>query len=259
MSTAIRVLASLGIALAAAACGPLALKQDFAPVESPRPAAGERWTYQVVNGYNKLPIGRIHYQVAGASSEGIEVRVSDDAGRADIRRFAPGWNPLSGRMAPGLPFGYGNAIPTGVAVAYAPPLPALRFPLEPGAGWKSRITVTDVASGRAIDADVTGKVEGRGEIATPAGRFDAIRVRQDIYYRDLVWWRTPIHEWHFEWYAPSLGIVVRRVTQSSYIDLTRGGGGAGGGTTELMHGDYLVEELVEHAPGGSGTPGPAGR
>jgi len=244
------LLFALAAAILAGGCAPLALRQDFAPAPAPGPAPGDRWAYQVVNGYNRLPVGRIDLEVLTAGADGTEVRMTRDAGRPEIRRFAPGWNPLSGHMAPGLPQGHNNAIATGAAVAYAPALPALRFPLEPGSGWASRISVTDAASGRAIEADVSGKVLGRGEVETPAGRFDAIRVRQDIYYRDFAWWRTPIQEWRFEWYAPELGIVVRREIRSSYIDLTRGGGGAGG-TAELMYGDYVVEELLEQALRGS--------
>ncbi len=244
-------LSALAVTLMAAGCGALALKQDFSTVPGPRPAAGDRWAYQVVNGYNKLPVGRVDYEVLSAGADGIEVRMTRESERPEIRKFEAGWNPLSGHMAPGLPVGRGNVIPTGAAVAYSPALPALRFPLEPGATWKSRISVTDVASGRTIEADVSGKVDGRGEVETPAGRFDTIRVRQDIFYRDLVWWRTPIQEWRFEWYAPALGIVVRREIRSSYIDLTRGGGGSAGGTTEVMYGDWVVEQLAEHAPGKS--------
>lgn len=243
-----RLLPALAMAVLASACAPLNLQQDFSPVPAPAPAAGDRWTLQVLNGYNKLPVGSEAYEVVSAGGERTEVRLTRDAGRPEVRAYDAGWNPLSGRMAPGLPTGYNNVLTTGAPVSYSPALPALRFPLEPGASWKSRITVAEVGSGRSVEADVSGKVLGLGQVETPAGRFDAIRVRQDIYYRDFVWWRTPIHEWHFEWYAPSLGIVVHRQTQSSYIDLTRGGGTTTGGNSELMYGDFLVEQLLEYTP-----------
>jgi hypothetical protein len=49
-----------------------------------------------------------------------------------------------------------------------------------------------------------------------------------------------------DWYAPSVGNIVRREIQPSYYDYTRGRWGA-----QLVLGDYLIYRLTEYSPAAS--------
>jgi len=228
-----------------AGCGGMGLRQDFGALEPPRIAVGDRWVYRVINGYNKEPVTTVTHVVTAVTPEHVEVRVTEEPGGTFTRRFDPSWNPQSGIMPPGLPVGFGfeKTLPTGARVDYAPAFPAFRFPLAPGQHWSSRITVTDPSLGRSIEADVTSRVQGLGQVSTPAGQFDAVKVRHDVYFRDAVWWRTQTWQWFTEWYAPAVNNVVLRDGQAEYRDYTRIINKA----PEIMKGDWLITQLVEYS------------
>ncbi len=238
-------------ALALSGCAQLGLFQHFAPVESPRPAVGDRWVYELLNGYNRVVIRKVTQEVVAVRPKKIEVRVTEQPGGAYARTFAPGWNPHSGEMAPGLPagFGYEKTIPYGVPVDYSPALLEFRFPLTAGERWKTTVLVTDPATGKQVKADVWARVFGSDRLSTPAGQLAAIKVYHDIYYRDWDWWRSQTRMQLTDWYAPAAGNVVRREIQPSYYDYTRGRLGA----PELVLGDYLIYRLVEYSPAASNS------
>ncbi len=234
---------SLVLIMVLAGCAGAGLRQDFGAVEAPTVAVGDRWVYQVINGYNKLPVGTITHEVLAVTPEYVEVKVTEDPGGSFTRRFGAGWNPYSGIMPPGLPpgFGFEKTLPSGARVDYAPAFPAFRFPLVPGQHWSSRITVTDPSLGRSLEADVDSRVIGLGQVTTPAGQFDAVKVRHDVYYRDWVWWRTQTWEWYFDWYAPAVNNIVLRDSQAQYRDYTRIIDKA----PEIMRSDWRISHLVE--------------
>lgn len=245
-TTLLRVLL-VGAALAAAGCAEIWLRQDFAAVEAPQPKVGDRWVYEVVNGYNNLVTGKVTQEVVAVTADRIDVRVTQEpSGTVSVERFAPGWNPYSGVMAPGLPagWGYDETIPYGARVTYARAFPLFHFPLLPRQRWKSRVQVSDPKSGKQIGADVWAWVAGSGHARTPAGQFEAIKVFHDVWYRDWDWWRTQTHSELIDWYAPAVGNVVLRELYSSYRDYTRGRYGA----AELIPGDYLIYRLVGYLP-----------
>ena len=235
----------LVLLLVLAGCAGVALRQDFGAVAPPAVAVGDRWVYQVINGYNKQPVARVTYEVTAVTSEFVEARVTEDPGGSFTRRFEAGWNPYSGMMPPGLPAGFGfeKSLPSGAPVDYAPAFPAFRFPLVPDQHWSSRIRVTDPALGRSIEADVDSRVVGLGQVTTPAGQFDAVKVRHDVYYRDWVWWRTQTWEWFFDWYAPAINNIVLRDSQAQYRDYTR----MIERSPEIMRGDWRITQLVEYS------------
>jgi hypothetical protein len=239
------------VTLASTGCALLGRFQHFPPVEGPHPAVGDRWVYDVVNGYNGALIRKQTLEVVAATPGKTEVQVTDEPGGTYTRSYAPGWNPYSGEMAPGLPagFGYDKTIPYGAPVNYAPALPEFRFPLVPGEDWKDTVLVTDRASGKQVKADVWAWVSGSERVSVPAGEFAAIKVSHDIYYRDWDWWRTQTRMELTDWYAPAVGNIVRREIQPSYYDYTRGRWNA----PELVLGDYLIYRLAEYARASSGN------
>jgi hypothetical protein len=238
-------------ALASSGCAALGRSQDFAPVERPHPTVGDRWVYELLNGYNGVLVRKVAQEVIAVTPDKVETRVTEQPGGAYTRTFAPGWNPYSGEMAPGLPagFGYDKTIPSGARVDYSPALPEFRFPLVPGESWKATVLVRAPASGKQVRADVWARVSGSDRVSTPAGEFAAIEISHDIYYRDWDWWRTQTRTQLTDWYAPAVGNVVRREIQPSYYDYTRGRWD----TAELVPGDYLIYRLVAYSPAASHT------
>ncbi|HEX6829082.1 MAG TPA: hypothetical protein VF104_08890 [Burkholderiales bacterium] len=248
MKLDLRHIIVLAVTLALPACAGMGLNQSFPPAEAAVPAPGERWAYQVVNGYNNLGVGKASYEVVSAAADRFEVRVTDDkSGSSQTRGIVRGWNPESGVYPVGLAMGgLWNGIPPGGPVQYLPPLPVFRFPLAPGKSWSETVTATDPVSGQQIPVKVQGRVEGMERIRVPAGEFDTIKVSHDLYYQDPTWWRTSVWQTTTDWFAPSINRVVRHREQSQYTDLSRGG--TSGGVGLIIHGDYLFHDLAEVTP-----------
>lgn len=247
MKLALRHISVLIAVLALPACGGLGLNQNFAPAAAVNPGVGETWTYQVVNGYNKVPVNKQRYQVTSAAADRFEVRITEEGPGSGLSRgYVLGWNPDSGIYPVGLAMaGFWSTIPPGAVVRYAPALPAFRFPLTPGKSWRETVTVADPVTGRQLPVEVIASVDGMETVAVPAGQFEAIKVRRNLYYQDAEWWRTNVFQQVTDWYAPSANRIVRRWERSQYTDYTRGGPN---GATLIVYGDYLIHELLELSP-----------
>ena len=59
-------------------------------------------------------------------------------------------------------------------------------------------------------------VGGYERVVTPAGTFDAIRLRVLMRLDDETFWRTPTECNYLVWYAPALGISVREEREGEY-------------------------------------------
>ncbi|HSD61647.1 MAG TPA: hypothetical protein VLC55_12415, partial [Burkholderiales bacterium] len=225
MTLAFRHIAVLITVLVLPACAGLGLKQNFAPAAAVNPGVGEAWTYQVVNGYNKLPVNKQRHQVVSAAAERFETRITEEGpGPGLSRTYVPGWNPDSGVYPVGLAMaGFWNGIPPGAPVRYAPPLPLFRFPLTPGKSWRETVTVSDPATGKQVPVQVVASVDGMETVTVPAGQFQAVKVSRNLYYQDAEWWRGPVFQQMTDWYAPSVNRVVRHWERSQYVDHTRRG------------------------------------
>lgn len=241
-----RILTLIAV-LGLAGCAGLGQRQDFAPAPAPKLAAGDKWSYRVVNGYNQLPRETLRYEVVSVSSERTTVRITQaSSGASYDRSYDAGANPFSGEYPAGLPMiGFWSGIPPGTPVDYSPALPLFRFPLAPGGSWGGTVTVTDPKSRKAVPVQVRAWVRGISRITVPAGEFDVIEVQRDLFYDDAEWWRSGIWERQIDWYAPSVNRVVRRSQHSQYDERAMG---LQEGHVPVMRGDHLITELVEHAP-----------
>ena len=65
-----------------------------------------------------------------------------------------------------------------------PPVSMLEFPLTTGKTWESKTTVSGIAQGVALiptyTEDYSAQVDAEGELVTPLGKFDVLRVRVDL-------------------------------------------------------------------------------
>jgi hypothetical protein len=157
-----------------AACA--AIEQPPAPpppgvatVPAPAVKAGTFWEYAVRDGYTGLPRGVRRYTVSRVDPDRVVVDVTRDGERVDTHVYAPGWQGLEHPLRNLQRF------------RYAPAFPSYFFPLYPGQSWRSIVSSTDPATGRSYRTHVHASVGGWRRIKVPAGEYDALEVRRQIY------------------------------------------------------------------------------
>jgi hypothetical protein len=198
------------------------------------PAAGDTYVYQVVNGYNREVLGKVHYQVARAEADGMTVSVTPDSpavGAARTETYTKEGNRLRGLLE-------SHGVPTEYEFAAA--YPAYVLPLESGKRWSTRVgaSVPTLAVRRSVRVD--GRVLGTERVKVPAGEFDTIKIRRFVYPGDAV---APFSETHItevDWFAPALGLPVRTERTSEWINTSECG--QDGGCD--FRGSWEVIELV---------------
>lgn len=218
-----------------------------AQVSAPEIRVGDGWTYNVRDGFTSLERGSQRYRVAEASGDQIVIAVSREGTEDEVRVYDHQWNWLK-HPATNLQ-----------SFNYSPAYRAFEFPLAPRKTWKVRLTATDPADGRRFPLTIHGEVLGWERVKTPAGEFDALKVRRWVYldYWELtVRGRSEIVE--HEWYAPAVKQAVRREARSQYLSYLHAGGRAGfllliggdmdaDGGPRFVQDDWLIYELVSYS------------
>jgi hypothetical protein len=218
-----------------------------AQVQTAELRVGSHWRYSVHDGFTKLPRGTVEYRVSAAQGDTVTVEVRNE-GQESTEIYTRAGNWIK-RPATNMQI-----------FTYSPAYPAYAFPLAPGKTWKSRVMATDPADGRRFPVTIEGKVLGWERIKVPAGEFDALKVRRNVfldYWQQNVRGQSVIEE--NEWYAPALNQAARRETTSQYLSyifgqsrpgfvLARDGGDRGdGGGPRFIQDDWLIYELVSHS------------
>jgi hypothetical protein len=196
--------------------------------------AGAYWEYAVRDGYTGAPRGTYRYTVSRADADRVVVDVTRDGERIDTQIYAPDWKGLEHPLRNLQRF------------RYAPPYPAYMFPLRPGQRWRSVVTSTDPVTGSRYNTHVHASVSGWRRIRVPAGEFDAIEVRRQVYAGNAEFFRLQEEIVERDWYAPAIGQSVASEGTSSHIDTSRGGGGRGDPPLQVR-GDWLIAELVRYS------------
>lgn len=214
-------------------------------VPAPEIRLGDGWRYAVRDGFTKLPRGTIAYRVSAVQGDTVTVDVLQD-GRQSVELYTRDWKWLR-RPATNMK-----------TFSYSPAYEAFAFPLTAGKTWRSRVTATDPIDGRRFPVRITGAVLGWERVKVPAGEFDAIKVRRNVfvdYWEHNVRGQSVIEE--YEWYAPAVKQAVRRETTSQYLSYlyssskaeflpVRDGDGDGFGPRYVQD-DWLIYELVGHS------------
>ena len=208
------------------------------PANSPSAAAplakaGAYWEYAVRDAYTGSPRGTYRYTVSRADADRIVVDVTRDGERVDTEIYAPDWKGLE------------HPLRNLQRLRYAPPYPSYVFPLHPGQSWRTVVSATDPVTGRSYRTHVHANVGGWRRIKVPAGEFDAIEVRRQVYAGNAEFFRLQEEIVEVEWFAPSVGHAVMAEGTSSHIDTSRSGGGQG--RPLRVRGDWLIAELVRHS------------
>lgn len=236
----IRTLARVTLAACAVvltACATTDEKGDTsgAVAAAPNPAVGARWTYRGREGFRWPVVWEETHEVTAAGAGGLTVRVTLKGPTIDIVREEK-------LVAPGM-------VSTGALMdvetrRFAMPLERYRFPLAPGETWNQWVTNFNESLKREGRINRYVRVGGWEKVSTPAGEFDAIRMRVFMRLDDEEFWRYPTTCNYLIWYAPSVGAPVREEKEAEYRE--RGDEMDGQGAVRAQH---TVLELVSYAPG----------
>lgn len=170
-------------------------------------AVGDRWTFNLVNGYNGEVVARQEVEVTGRTAEELQVRRTDlDRETQTDERYTADWNWLA-RARPGLQ-----------ELEYSPAFRALPFPLEIGRIWQAETIAVDRAGQTRFPVRIHGRVLGWERIRVPAGEFDTVKVGRTVYQVDATYWQGNTRIDEVEWYAPAVGQVVRYENTSGHYD-----------------------------------------
>lgn len=208
------------------------------PMAAPAPRLGERWVYREINEYNKSVVSQVELAVTALAPLTLEQRRTEADGPSPLATprgtrtitFESAWSAL-------VDASFDDEY------RFTPAVPMLPPRLEPGSsistrhrftvpgnsglyGWRQRVTAT-----------------GAEILATPAGRFDTLVIRRDIYFDSPDPFRFDRARQETRWYAPAVNGFVRRTWTGSYIDE------GSLDHPERRREDWATLELVRHEPG----------
>ena len=190
-----------------AACTP-----DFVasgpPAAAPVLKAGDRWVYRGREGFRLPTVWEETHEVTGAAPDNITVRVSYAGGVKGDRTEV--------LTAPGL-VRVGELMDIETR-QFAQPLRRFAFPLTPGTSWNQWVGNLNETTHRSGQINRYGQVGGWEKVTTPAGTFDAIRVRVFMTLDDEEFWRTATRCNYLIWYAPAVGAPVREEKEAEYFE-----------------------------------------
>ena len=216
----------------------LALVFFWGDVAIAAPSVGDTYVYRVINKYNNETRGSITYRVDRIDAEQVTMIVTPDQpslGRpyTDIVTKDGNWlqHPLISHDSP-------------VEYNFSPAYPAYVGPLDSGKSWSIRVNATNSTSRRGNSVRVDGNVLGTETITTPAGAFDAIKVKRTVYAGDWGTFTSETTIVETDWYAPALGRPVRTERVSSYLDPQKCGASS---ACTPIRGDWDVFELSNYS------------
>jgi len=208
---------------------------DGPPAQVPQLHVGDRWTYQASDGYRKQVTWQETYEIASVTPDAITVKVAVKGAGVDHTRTEI-WS------APGVMVQ--GAIYETETRKFDPPWIRYKFPMKPGDSWSQQIRDPNKEPGPygPIQSKVT--VGGYEEVKTPAGTFNAIKLRYFLRLDDETFWRFPTECNYVVWYAPDPGVMVRAEKRSDW----REKGGTGKGQVANF-GQRAVYQLVSFTRG----------
>jgi hypothetical protein len=126
---------------------------------------------------------------------------------------------------------------------FATPLVRYDYPLAPGKSWNQRIRNFNEMTKKEGVISNYARVGGWDKVTTPAGTFDAIRVRVLRRLDDEEFWRWPTECNYLIAYAPSVRGAVREEKEAQYLEK----GGPDGMVP--IRSQHAVLELMSFTPG----------
>ncbi len=177
------------------------------PVAAPSVQVGDRWTYHGRDGFRVGVEWDETHEVIAAGPAGISVRVTLAGPTVSGSR-------IETLAAPGQ-------VTTGSLMdietrRFATPLARYAFPLSPGQTWNQFVDDFNEGTAKAGQINRYVRVGGWDRVSTPAGMFDALRMRVFMRLDDEEFWRGPTQCNYLVWYAPAVGASVREEKSAEY-------------------------------------------
>lgn len=227
----------LALAALAGGCAGIDQRGDLGGrvATAPSLGAGARWTYRGREGFRSPVVWEEIHEVTGVGANGIAVRVTLKGPTLDIER-----NELL--AAPGVV--RSGAVMDTETRRFTDPLLRFRFPLAPGESWNQWVGNFNETTNKAGQINRYVRVGDWEKVSTPAGVFDAIRMRVLMRLDDEQFWRYPTTCNYVIWYAPAVGAPVREEKEAEYLE--RGEERDGLGAIRAQH---TLLELTSYSPG----------
>lgn len=202
------------------------------PAAAPTLKVGDRWVYSGKDGYRVAITWQETHEIAAMTADGITVKVTGQGSTGDFAR-TEAWT------APGVV--RVGAVYESETERFDPALIRFKYPLTPGETWSQSIRDVDKPVGPygPIQRQVT--IGGYEKVTTPAGTFDALKMRIFMQLDDETFWRYPTQCNYLLWYAPAVGNWVRQEQRSYYRNKDINTGGA-------VPGQNATIELVSYQP-----------
>jgi hypothetical protein len=179
------------------------------PAPAPVYRVGDRWIYNARDGFRAPVIWDETHEVTAVDAKGITVRVSQKGPTVDNARTEQ-W------LAPGIVSV--GALFDNETRRFTTPLTRYQFPLTGGERWNQRLDNFNETTQQAGQVTRFAQVGGWDKVQTPAGEFDAIRLRVIMRLDDETFWRHAT-ECNYEiWWSPAAGASVREVKYADYLE-----------------------------------------
>jgi len=229
--------ALLALVLLAGGCAVVDQRGDLSGrvAAAPTFAVGDRWTYRGREGFRSPLVWEETHEVTAVGPDGIRVRVTLEGPHVHGSRDEI-------LVAPGL-------VRTGALMdietrRFATPVYRYRFPLAAGATWNQWVDNFNETTNKSGQINRYVRAGGWEKVSTPAGVFDAIRMRVMMRLDDEEFWRYPTTCNYLIWYAPAVGAPVREEKDAEYYE--RGEEFDGLGAIRAQH---TLLELTAYTPG----------
>ncbi len=203
--------------------------------DAPKLAVGARWVYRAREGFRAPDLWTETREITAIGPGGYTVSVVQRGPAIGVDRQET-WR------APGLVIV--GALMDAETRRFAVPLERYRFPLYAGEIWNQWVDNYNETTRKSGQINRYVRVSGWEKVTTPAGTFDAIRMRVLMHLDDGDAWRWPTQCNYVIWYAPAVGAAVREEKDAEYYE--KGDDRGGGSAVRTQH---TVLELVAWSPG----------
>lgn len=177
------------------------------PAPPPQYGVGDRWIYRARDGYRQPVVWDETHEVTSVGAGGIEFRVTQKGPQIDDVR-------TERLIAPGI-VAVGAVFDNETRV-FSTPLRRYEFPLTPGASWRQSADNYNETLGKDDPLLRYVTVGGWEPVTTPAGSFDAIRMREFMQLNLDDPFRHPTQCNYEIWWAPAVGAPVREMRYATY-------------------------------------------
>ncbi|MGI8895083.1 MAG: hypothetical protein ACR2HE_05445 [Casimicrobiaceae bacterium] len=179
------------------------------PAPAPVYRIGDRWVYRAQDGFRVPVTWEETQEIVAVGPDGISARITQIGPTVDSVRTET-W------AAPGIVTV--GAVFDNEIRRFGAPLKRYDFPLAPGAIWNQWLANYNETARRQGVINRYVRVGGWDRIATPAGTFDALRLRVLMHLDDEEFWRYATDCNYEVWYAPEVGASVREVKRADYLE-----------------------------------------